>query len=299
MTLRLITSGLDTRVADFGRPGHRGLGVPVGGAADRWSLAIGNALVGNPPHAPALEFCLAGPTVTADHDIACVVYGAPFALTSGSRRLSPNKTFMLRAGEPLSIGETPARMRAYFCVYGGLQTKRILGSHSSLAPLSAGVELACDTGAIEPRFIHPNWTWDNEPNVLRVVDGPQADWFQPNELFDRNFSVSATSNRMGLRLEGEPLSSAEREMVSEPVCPGSVQVTSDGKCIVLGVDAQTIGGYPKIAQVVSCDLDKLGQLRAGERISFRRVTLDDAERTFLEKQEALQKWVVRLARSRA
>src|SRR5438552_4302188 len=108
MTLKVLAPGLHTLVVDFGRPRCRSLGVPVGGAADRTSLMLGNALVGNPPDAAALEISLAGPTLRADTELACVVYGAPFRLT-GSHHQEPaslvaGKTFTLHAGEDLQIG---------------------------------------------------------------------------------------------------------------------------------------------------------------------------------------------------
>src|SRR5262249_39597981 len=102
------------------------------------------------------------------------------------------------------------------------------------------------------------------------------------------------SNRMGMRLEGAPLSIPERELTSEPVCPGSVQVIRDGQCIIIGVDGQTIGGYPKIAQVIAADLDKLGQLRPEDRICFQSVTLAEAERLRRRKKEELNEWLMRL-----
>src|SRR5581483_8484510 len=104
MSLHVLEPGLYSLVVDFGRPGSRSLGVAVGGAADRSSLALGNALVGNPPGAAALEICLAGPALQADEDLACVVHGAPFAATIGSRSLPPGVTFTLRAGEVLRVG---------------------------------------------------------------------------------------------------------------------------------------------------------------------------------------------------
>src|SRR5436309_3029408 len=116
MTLRVLEAGLHTRVVDFGRPGSRSLGVPVGGAADRGALALGNGLVGNPPEAAALEVTLAGPTALADCDLACVVYGAPFELTAPGLTLAAGKTFTLPAGVALKIGGTAEGMRAYFCV---------------------------------------------------------------------------------------------------------------------------------------------------------------------------------------
>ncbi len=99
---------------------------------------------------------------------------------------------------------------------------------------------------------------------------------------------------MGLRLSGTPLTMPQREMISEPVCPGSIQVTRDGQCIILGVDGQTIGGYPKIAQVIRCDLDALGQMRPGQSIRFKTVSLEDAIRLDKEAQATEREWSLRL-----
>jgi antagonist of KipI len=294
VSLRIVTPGLYTTLADAGRPGYRSLGVPVGGAADRWSLALGNALVGNPPDTAALEFTLTGPTVQADTELACVVYGAPFTLASDRQRLTVGTTFTLPAGDALRIGITPRGLRAYLCVRGGFHEKHVLGSQSSLAPLAAGAELSCCPGAIGGRLIRPNLTWNQEPRTLRVLPGPQADWFRTEEFYPQEFRVTELSNRMGLRLQGQPLTRPGRELLSEPVSPGAVQVTRDGQTIVLGVDGQTIGGYPKIAQVISADLDKLGQLRPGDGVCFRPVSLEEAEAIYRQKQAELHEWVLRL-----
>lgn len=266
----------------------------MGGAADRAALAIGNALVGNLPDAAALEISLTGPTLEADCDIACVVHGAPFEITLGKRRLTPGKTFTLHSGERLTISGTPEGMRAYLCVRGGFEAPSVLGSRSALQPLQAGAVLSCQPSVIHARFLGADWEVNHEPAVLRVVDGPQADWFRAEELCSQEFAISPASNRMGLRLQGQPLTLPGRELVSEPVCPGAVQVTSDGQCIVLGVDGQTIGGYPKIAQVISADCDRLGQLRPGERVHFRRVSLEEAEALYRKREAHLREWVSRL-----
>lgn len=297
MTLRILEPGLSTLLVDFGRPRTRSLGVPVGGAADRTSLALGNALVGNPPDAAALEITLAGPTIEARTDVAGVIFGASFDLHIGQRRLRPGTTFTLEANEVLRIGGVNGRFgsRAYFCVRGGFQVGPVLGSRSSLAPLSRGSELACASSTMAARFVnvpfepHP----DNELQ-LRVLPGAQADWFPAESLLDRLFTVTPQSNRMGLRLDGPPLPVPKRELTSEPVYPGAVQVTRDGRCIILGVDGQTIGGYPKIAQVIGADLDRLGQLRPGDTIRFRSVSLEEAEAIYHLKQSELRRWLTRL-----
>jgi biotin-dependent carboxylase-like uncharacterized protein len=294
MTLRVLEPGLYTLVVDFGRPSSRSLGVPVSGAADRYALALGNALVGNPPNTAALEMTLAGPTVQADCELACVVYGAPFELTCTARRLTVGKTFTLHAGEELRIGGTHEKMRAYLCVRGGFEAKVILGSRSALGPLAAGAELPCAGATMPARFIHPPQAWNHEPRILRTLDGPQAEWFAVEDFYRQEYAVTPDSNRMGLRLQGEPLGMPGRELVSEPVCPGAVQVTSNGQCIILGVDGQTIGGYPKIAQVISADLDKVGQLRPGDCIAFQLICLAEAELLYRRKQAEIHEWVTRL-----
>lgn len=295
--LKVLSPGLCTLVVDAGRPRWRSLGVPVGGAADRAALAVGNALVGNPPDAAALEIALAGPTLQAVGEVACVLCGAPFDLATDHQPLTPGKTFTLRPGEVLRVGGTPHGLRAYLCVRGGLRTPWLLDSRSAFEPLRAGAELPCVPGSIRARSLAPGdspLSIHDDPVTLRILPGPQADWFEPDALHGRRFEVTPASNRMGLRLSGKPLAVPARELVSEPVCPGAVQVTRDGQCIVLGIDGQTIGGYPKIAQVISADLDELGQLRPGAGVHFASVTLAEAEALYREKQAILRQWLVRL-----
>ena len=296
-TLTILAPGLYTLVVDRGRPRTRSLGVPVGGAADRFWLALGNALVGNPPDAAALEVCLSGPTLVADAPLACVLAGAPFTLRTDRRDLVPGATFTLVAGERLHIGGTRRAVRAYLCVRGGIATPTVLGSRSSLAPLQAGDRLACQAGTIAPRSIRLDPGEDSIPNgttTLRALPGGQADWFEARDWLEATYTVTPASNRMGLRLAGPGLPVPAREMVSEPACPGTVQVTRDGQCIILGVDGQTIGGYPRIAQVIGADLDRLGQLRPGDRLAFAFVSALEAEAQARRRAEALLTWQKRL-----
>jgi antagonist of KipI len=283
-----------TLVVDYGRPTWRSFGVPVGGAADRSALALGNALVGNAADAAALEISLAGPTLVANAPLACVVYGAAFDLACEERTLRAGKSFTLEAGEELRIGGTRENVRGYFCVRGGLEISPVLGSRSSLEPLHGGERLACQSSRTPARWFSHAFLCDSDPRILRTIPGRQANWFSDQHLFGRSFSVSGDSDRMGLRLRGDALVVPDRELVSEPVCPGSVQVTRDGQCIVLGVDGQTIGGYPKIAQVIAADLDKLGRLRPGDEVTFQSVSLEIAESLYRRKQEELRAWILRL-----
>jgi antagonist of KipI len=180
-------------------------------------------------------------------------------------------------------------------VAGGVDGPVILGSRSSLTPLAAGTQLECQPALICRRFIKSEFLWSAEPRCLRFLDGAQSAWFPAGQLEQRTFTVTPSSNRMGLRLQSTPLAVPDRELTSEPVCPGTVQVTRDGQCIVLGVDGQTIGGYPKIAQVIAADIDKLGQLRPGDTVSFRPVSLEQAEAAHAAKAAELKEWLVRLS----
>ncbi|MCI0738050.1 MAG: biotin-dependent carboxyltransferase family protein [Gemmataceae bacterium] len=319
MSLRVLDPGLATRVVAGGRPRTRSLGVPVGGAADRAAHALGNGLVGNPPFAAALEVCLKGPVLRADAALAGVVFGAPFTLSSARQELRSGVTFNLEAGEEIHIGVTASGMRAYFCVRGGLETPFVLDSQDSLDFVKAGDVLPCPAGTIRKRFLpepaalaratsppllarrarvilpSPSGRGVGGEGVnVRVIAGPQADWFDENELYGQEFRVSKNLNRMGIRLEGKPLTMPARELISEPVCPGAIQATADGQCIVLGVDGQTIGGYSKIAHVIQADLDLLGHLRPGETIRFERITLQEAENLLRQRNAILNEWLTRM-----
>lgn len=295
MSLRVLEPGLCTLLVDQGRPGYRNLGVPLGGAADRWSFALGNALVGNSPDAPALEICLAGPSLQAEQEVACVLFGAPFTIMRNGRYLRAGTTFTLQPGDELTIGSTTIGMRAYLCLRGGFVAPAILGSRSALEPIKAGVELACPAARVHSRFL-PDLLFTPPATDLRIVRGLQADWFDEEQFLSQEYTVTPTSNRMGLRLDATPLTFRDpgREMTSEPVSPGAVQVTRDGRCILLGVDGQTIGGYPKIAHVIQADLDAIGQLRPGDRFRFVRVDLAEARQAYQKRCGDLDLWVKRL-----
>ena len=292
MSLRVLSPGTFSLIVDAGRPATRGLGIPVGGPADRRSLSLGNALVGNSPLAPALEVALTGPTLIAVADVGLCVFGAPFRIDRDGEPIEPNTTFALRKGETIRIGGTATDCRAYVCVPGGFRTVEVLGSRTGLETIRAGEVLACDSSQLPGRGL----LLEPEPRRagIRVLPGPQADWFD-DAFFHHTYRVLPASNRMGARLDGPPLVLPKRELVSEPVAPGAIQITNDGRPIVLGVDGQTIGGYPKVAHVIAADLDALGQLRPGDAVRFVRVSEEEAERAADERRVILRKWLRRIA----
>jgi biotin-dependent carboxylase-like uncharacterized protein len=299
MSLRVLQAGTFSLLVDRGRPATRSLGVPVGGAADRAALAVGNALVGNDPGAVALEITLSGPTLRAEADVSLCVFGAPFRCSIVGVEFSAGQVMRLRGGESLQIAGTAAGARAYLCVHGGFVVKKVLGSGSAFAPIAPGGVLECAEShgsgrslpAAEVRSLLEDFS---PPHELRVVDGPQADWFQVGALAAAAYTVLPASDRMGVRLNGLPLDRAPREMVSEAVAPGAVQITNDGQPIILGADGQTIGGYPKLAHVIAADLDCVGQLRPGQSVRFRRVTLDEARALAEERRRKLWRWLTAL-----
>jgi antagonist of KipI len=294
MSLIVLEPGIDSRIVDLGRPRSRSLGVPVGGAADRRSLMLGNALVGNPPGAAALEVTLKGPRLRAETDVGCVLFGAPFEAHRDGYSIEIGHTFTLHARAELHIRGTQVGARAYLCVRGGFDVPTVLQSRSALESIQKGDALPCAPSVIHRRFDADGPSALTECAALAALAGLQASWFDEAGFYSQSFTVTPASNRMGLRLQGKPVAMPKREMISEPVCPGAVQVTPDGQCIVLGVDGQTIGGYPKIAQVIQADLDALGQLRPGQAISFKKVALDEAIARDRQAAEELRHWALRL-----
>jgi biotin-dependent carboxylase-like uncharacterized protein len=305
MGLLVVHAGLSTTVQDSGRTGYREWGVPPGGAFDRSAAGLANALVGNDPECAALELTLVGGTYEARRDLALAMAGAPMeaqvvAPDRSERGLRIPLSWTLREGERLILGRAIEGARTYLAVRGGWQMPLRLGSRSSEERLAAGEILPAETGSIPTR--HPAslpWTLPAaEP--FRIIDGPDAiridSEFDPSELgTDRWFRIGSRSDRMGLRLEGdtiEVVSSPER--LSAPVAPGAVQVAG-GQLIVLGVAGGTMGGYPHVAHVISADLDRLGQLRPGDVIRFRRVTLDEARRADEAMRQVLKALLSRVA----
>ena len=304
MGLIVREPGFRSWLVDAGRTGSRALGVPLGGAADRAAFQLGNALLDNDPNAAALEVTLLGPTLRAEHPMSCVVFGAPFDLRkNGTVELAAGTTFTLETGDTLKIGGTPAGCRGYLCVAGGFDSPSKLGSRSAFGGIRAGEHLVCGESRIGGRSLgFTNLNHTGEPGAsatgaihLRAIPGNQADWFAGNTFWESDFTVAPASDRMGLRLQGPKIRKRDGEMASEPVAPGAVQVANDGLPIVLGVDGQTIGGYPKVAHVIAADLDFLGQLRAGDAVRFVRVSLQEAEALAEQRRKAIANLAMRLS----
>jgi len=291
MSFIVLEPGLYSLLVDQGRPRQRSLGVPIGGAADREAWALGNALIGNPPGSVALEVTLYGPRLKALKTVGAVVYGAPFRVEKNGQRLRPGVPFTVQKDDELLIAETMTQLRAYLCVTGGFASPLILGSRSSLGPIVHRQRLECASGTAARRFIL-NAGSHHDRRPLRLLSCPGSDAMLG--LADQWFVVQPLSDRTGIRLAGPAIRPGIGDIVSEPVAPGTIQVTPSGELLILGIDAQAIGGYPKAGHVVSADFGRLAQLRPGDCVKFKEVSFEEAEQAFDRQERQLREWLTRL-----
>jgi biotin-dependent carboxylase-like uncharacterized protein len=298
--LRVLSPGLLTTVQDAGRVGYQRLGIAVSGALDSFSLRAANALAGNPLGMGALEVAYVGPTLQVDAEqVRLAFVGAhaeidilPDASATDAQRIEPMRSIRLRRGEVVRIGSLSDGAVLYIAIEGGFDIAPVLGSVSTYIRGGFGgwhgralrtgdrVPLRCDrTGDREDcRFDGLDLS---RPPRFRAVVGPQRDLFSDREIatfFASEFTVSADSDRVGMRLCGAQVHDARGvNMTSDGIAPGSIQVPGSGQPIVLLADRQTTGGYPKIATVISADLPALGRVPIGAKIAFEPITVDAAQ----------------------
>ncbi|HEX5828207.1 MAG TPA: biotin-dependent carboxyltransferase family protein [Candidatus Limnocylindrales bacterium] len=314
--LEIIDPGLLLSVQDAGRPGLAREGVPRGGAGDRWSLAVANALVGNRPDDAALEATLTGPTVRALASVTVGIAGtmAGRILETGAR-VDPGMSVSLRPGETLVLDPASGGARGYLAVPGGIDVPVVLGSRSTslgggfgghegralragdvvrAGPRSATTNRHTDASAPPPArwpgLAAPPAVTPGSP--VRLLPGPHGNGLPGSldALVAAAWSVSAASDRQGLRLVGPALpGDPTGELASHGILPGSIQLPPDRHPIVLLADTQPTGGYPVPAVVITADLPRLGQLAPGAAVQFAvataqeaRAALADADRAFAE-----------------
>ncbi len=316
--LHIIRPGLLTTVQDLGRAGYQNLGIAVGGALDPVGLRAANALVGNAPGAGALEVLYLGPTIAVEaDDVRMSFVGAnaaieilPDVTAAHGRRVETMRSIRLRRGEIVRIGSLSRGAVLYVAVEGGFDIEPTLGSVSTDIrggiggwhgrALTAGDRLPlCLTGASERDECRIEGLDLAPPSAVRAIAGPQSDYFAQSEIaafFASEYTVGPGSNRMGMRLEGRLITHARGyNITSDAIAPGSIQVPGNGQPIVLLADRQTIGGYPKIATVISADLPALGRLPIGARLRFKSVTIDEAlemRRVLLAEIERINERIV-------
>ncbi len=300
-TMRVHESGLLTTVQDLGREGFGPLGVSASGAADAVALRLGNRLVGNDEGAAALEMTLVGGVFSFDHDTMIALTGSDFGATLDGFYAPPWTSVRVRSGSMLRVGPTRSGARAYLCVHGGIEVEPFLGSASTHLMTGLGgfegralrkddvLKVGAATGTFRRRTVARRTLERLAPRkTIRVTAGEQTDWFPESArhaLFEGSYRVLEQSNRMGIRLDGPPVASTHAgEMITEGVSLGAIQVPAGGFPIILFVEQQTTGGYPKIANVVSADVASLGQLRPRDDVRFQLVDTDAARALWAEHE---------------
>ena len=280
--IEVLSPGPLTTIQDLGRAGLAAVGVGASGAADRGSLRLANRLVGNPEDAAALELTYGGLRLRFPAAATLALTGAPCPITVDDRAAAMDSPIRVSAGQRVTVGMPSEGVRTYLAVRGGIDVAPVLGSRSTdllsgIGPpvLEAGTRLPI--GRRVEGFpnvdIAPRRSRHLGPAILGVLPGPRDDWFLPEALRTLGGSayvVNNDSNRVGVRLDGPALKRAvHEELPSEGVVRGALQVPPDGRPILFLADHPVTGGYPVIAVVAAEDLDRAGQLRAGDAVRFR------------------------------
>lgn len=273
--LRVLEPGALTTVQDFGRPGQAALGIGRSGACDRGAHRLANALVGNHPTLATLEATFGGLSLEAGSDLVVATTGAR---CPGAPHLAP---FRLGAGERLTLGPPQAGLRTYVAVRGGIDVEPVLGSRATdilsglgPRPLQQGDVLPIGT---TPRpvpgvDVAPVPEPSGERLTVRITPGPRRDWFDDaawDLLTSQVYAVDSQSNRVGVRLTGEPLPRLrDGELVSEGMLRGALQMPPSGLPVLFLADHPVTGGYPVIGYVDDLDVDRCAQLRPGQEVRF-------------------------------
>ncbi len=297
---RVIKPGFFTTIQDLGRHGFLKYGVPISGTMDEVSLRLANMLVGNDLGEACLEITMLGPEFEALHDTQIAVTGGDIIVQINGQEVQMWQTLRVNSGDFVSFGKVQAGCRAYLAIRGGINVPMILGSRSTY--------VRCEMGGVQGRQLKTGDYIDGFDDAqpmgfrllvpeefvpgfsaevcVRVVLGPQLEEFTEKgvETFlSHPYMVTIEADRMGYRLEGPIVEHRERVgMISDAILPGSVQIPPSGKPIITMQDAQTTGGYAKIAAVISSDLHILGQLKPNNWIRFQRTTLSEAHRELAE-----------------
>jgi len=278
-TLEILHTGPLALIQDLGRVGLAHLGVTRSGAADRRSHTLANRLVANPDDRATIEVTLGGFSARVrGGDVDIAVTGADPSPKVGETMFGANSIQHVRDGEVISLGVPQSGLRSYVAVRGGLDVTPVLGSRS-YDVLSAIGPLPLEPGDVLPVGEHT----EEYPEVdqapvapiseriveLMVVPGPRDDWLtDPDALVHTVWMASDRSDRVGMRLEGRPLTQRNpgRQLPSEGATRGAIQVPPNGLPVILGPDHPVTGGYPVVGVIADEDIDKVAQVRPGQQV---------------------------------
>lgn len=298
--LKILAPGGFTTVQDKGRFGYQQMGVPISGVLDSFAFTVANILVGNKQNQAVLEITIMGPSLEILKDMDIALTGAQMGMTLNGAEVAQWRSIRVKPGDILTISQIKSGCRAYLAVSGGIRVPLIMGSCSTYVggkiggfmgrTLLKGDILEVNDVKIsgKPRSI-PGSMIPQYPScaIIRTIPGPQDDYFDMGltPLFKTEYMVTPKADRMGYRLLGNAVSIKEdmpKSIISEPSMPGSIQIPADEQPIILLVE-QTVGGYAKIATVISTDLSKVAQTTPGDTIKFEKINLETAHE--LHKEE--------------
>ena len=302
MGLEVLRAGLQSTVQDQGRFGYAHLGVSASGAADNFALRIGNILVGNPKQSAGIEMTIIGDKYRFNSDAYIALTGSEFEAELDNKPIPFWQGWPIKNDQILDIRSTKTGARCYLCVAGGINVEDVMGAKTT--HLTSGIggghgrilkkQDVLDFGSLDKSIkpveeINEPMTTDNE--IIRVTKGRQWLWFdkkQKNKFFQHQYCVSDLSNRMGLRLKENAINTKkESEIITAGIPLGSVQIPGDGQPIISFVEHQTTGGYPVIANVISADLRKVGQLKSGDYFQFELISFSRAEKLKVDQEKFL------------
>ena len=300
MGLEVLRAGLQSTVQDQGRFGYAHLGVSASGAADNFSLTIGNILVGNPKHYAGIEMTIIGDKYHFKSDAFVALTGSEFEAELDNKSIPFWKRLPIKRGQILDIRSTKNGARCYLCVAGGINIEDVMGAKTTHLTSGIGglhgrilknldeLEFGPLDDLIKPiKKVNDSITTDTK--IIKVTKGAQWPWFdknQKNKLFQHQYQVTELSNRMGLRLIGNAIKTKKgNEITTAGISLGSIQIPGDGQPIISFVEHQTTGGYPIIANVVSADIRKVGQLKAGDCFQFELISFSSAEKLKVDQEK--------------
>ncbi|MEM9243061.1 MAG: biotin-dependent carboxyltransferase family protein [Pseudomonadota bacterium] len=314
MKIKVIKPGLQDSIQDTGRVGYQIYGISTSGAMDGYAAQIANLLVGNDRHEAVIEICRVGPSLYFDSDCYIAVTGARFDLAIDGIAAEQDRLIYLKAGSCLAFNQASIGIYAYLAIRGKFRLPSVFGSKSTDIVAGFGgfkgralrvddeisVTVASnlpDFKALSNRVITTSTFFvrtcplSNSPDraTIRVIKGKQFDQFTDDSVslfLNTDFCVSSFCNRMGYRLNNKAAikkKEVNSEMDSEAVTKGAIQIANDGQAIVLLSDRQTCGGYPKIANIISVDIKKMVNLASGTQLSFKLVSLAEAQALFIDE----------------
>jgi biotin-dependent carboxylase-like uncharacterized protein len=290
---------------DSGRHGWNKFGVPTSGPMDWFAHQAANSLLKNPPNSATIELGLGEITFHALRNTTIAITGAGYEVENYIWTFPLWTTFYVRAGWTVRIKKTSGGNWAYIAIPGGFNSPVIMNSRS--AYLRGGIGSALKTGDILHSFnpttellklaardfpVDKFMPYSQSPTI-EVIPAPQADWFTPEGIrtfYESEYTLSPAFDRMGYRLQGSPIEKAiTKELISEGMTMGSIQIPADGQPIVMMADAPTAGGYPKIANVTRASLPLLAQCEAGvSKIRFQETTVDEVQSNYKKTSEVLK-----------